>query len=276
MRLSLASAYLLLIAYAVFTLFPMYWLVITSVKDAFELSMVPPALFPQRPVSEFYNELFSLRHFGELTRNSVLVGLGTAITATFVGTLFAYGLTKLRIMGRRPRNIILLWVLTLAMFPPIILALPYFFMLSGLRLTNTVIALVVVYLTFTTPFAVWTMKGFFDEYSIDIEEAAIVDGASRWQIFLRITIPILLPAMLTVLVFCFILSWQEFLFALILTNDYQSQTVTVGVFGTISKWEISWGRIAAAGTIASVPVIALFLILRRAVVRRMTFGVVKG
>jgi multiple sugar transport system permease protein len=120
------------------------------------------------------------------------------------------------------------------------------------------------------------MKGFFDEYSIDIEEAAIVDGASRWQIFLRITIPILLPAMLTVLVFCFILSWQEFLFALILTNDYQSQTVTVGVFGTISKWEISWGRIAAAGTIASVPVIALFLILRRAVVRRMTFGVVKG
>jgi len=269
-------AYVLLTGYAIFTLFPMYWLIITSVKDAFELSMVPPTIIPVRPVAKFYNELFDLRNFSELTRNSVVVGLATSMLATFVGTLFAYGLTKLRVMGRRPKNMILLWVLTLAMFPPIILALPYFFMLSGLKLTNTVFALIIVYLTFATPFAVWTMKGFFDEYSADVEEAAMIDGATRWQIFLRIAAPILLPAMLTVLVFSFILSWQEFLFALILTNDYQAQTLTVGVFGTISKWEISWGRIAAAGTVACIPVIALFLILRRAVVRRMTFGVVKG
>jgi len=275
-RLGLGLTYVVLIGYAIFTVFPVYWLVITSVKDAFELSMVPPTLFPIKPIGDFYYELFTMRHFAELLRNSVIVGLASATIATFVGAMFAYGLSKLKLLSRRRKNIILIWILSLVMFPPITLAFPYFFMLAGAKLTNTLIGLVIVYLTFTTPFAVWTLKGFYDEYSIDIEEAAMVDGASRWQVFLRITIPVLLPAILTVLIFCFQFSWQEFLYALILTNDYRAQTVTVGVFGTISKWEISWGRIAAAGTVASVPVIVLFLILRRSVVRRMTFGVVKG
>lgn len=276
MKLGLAIVYVILIGYAVFTVFPVYWLVTTSLKDSFELSMVPPTLIPSKPISRFYEELFTMRHFAELTTNSFVVGLATAVVATFVGAIFAYGLSKLPVLGRRPKNGILLGVLSLVMFPPIILAFPYFFMLSSVGLTNTLVGLIIVYLTYTTPFAVWTMKGFYDEYPLDIEEAAFVDGASRSQVFLRITIPILLPAMLTILVFCFIFCWQEFLYALILTNDYRAQTVTVGVFGTISKWEISWGRIAAAGTVASLPVIALFLILRRSVVRRMTFGVVKG
>jgi multiple sugar transport system permease protein len=276
MRLSLGLVYVVLIVYAFFTVFPVYWLVITSVKDSFELGMVPPTLFPIKPISDFYSELFTMRHFAELLTNSIIVDLATATIATLIGAMFAYGLSKLKILSQRPKNVILVWVLSLVMFPPIILALPYFFVLSGVKLTNTLVGLIIVYLTFTTPFAVWTLKGFYDEYSIDIEEAARVDGASRWQTFLRITIPVLLPAIMTVLVFCFVFSWQEFLYALILTNDYRSQTVTVGVFGTISKWEISWGRIAAAGTVASIPVIILFLILRRSVVRRMTFGVVKG
>ena len=276
MKLGLAFVYFVLIGYAAFTLFPVYWLVITSVKDAFELSMAPPTLIPIKPISDFYTELFTMRHFAELLRSSIAVDLATAIIATFIGTIFAYGLSKLRLMSRGPRNALLLWVLALVMFPPIILAFPYFFMLSAARLTNNIVGLIIVYLTFTTPFAIWTMKGFYDEYSVEIEEAAMVDGASRLQVFLKITVPILMPAILTVLIFCFIFSWQEFLYALILTNDYRAQTLTVGVFGTISKWEISWGRIAAAGTVASIPVIALFLILRRSVVRRMTFGVVKG
>lgn len=268
--------YAVLFGYAVFTLFPYYWLLITSVKSAFELSMVPPTFIPTMPIVEFYSELFTLRHFAELLRNSIIVDFAAAAVATFVGTIFAYGLSKLRVLSRRSKNAVLLWVLSLAMFPPVILAFPYFFMLSAARLTNTMLGLIIVYLTFTIPFSVWTMKGFYDEYSTDIEEAAMVDGASRWQAFVKITIPILLPAIFTVLIFCFIFAWQEFLYALILTNDYRAQTVTVGVFGTISKWEIAWGRIAAAGTIASAPVIALCLILRRALVRRMTFGVVKG
>ncbi len=276
MKLSLGLVYLVLVAYGLFTIFPVYWLAITSVKDSFELSMVPPTLFPLKPISDFYSDLFTMRHFAELLRNSIVVDLVTATIATFVGAVFAYGLTKLKVLSRRPKNAILVWVLSLVIFPPITLAFPYFFMLSGARLTNTIAGLVIVYLTFTMPFAVWTLKGFYDEYSTDIEEAAMVDGASRWQVFLRITIPVLLPAIMTVLIFCFVFSWQEFLYALILTNDYRAQTVTVGVFGTISKWEISWGRIAAAGTVASIPVIVLFLILRRSVVRRMTFGVVKG
>jgi multiple sugar transport system permease protein len=276
MKLSVGLVYVVLIVYAFFTVFPVYWLVITSVKNSFELGMVPPTLFPIKPISDFYYELFTMRHFAELLTNSIIVDLATATIATLIGAMFAYGLSKLKILSQRPKNVILVWVLSLVMFPPIILALPYFFVLSGVKLTNTLVGLIIVYLTFTTPFAVWTLKGFYDEYSIDIEEAAMVDGASRLQTFLRITIPVLLPAIMTVLVFCFVFSWQEFLYALILTNDYRSQTVTVGVFGTISKWEISWGRIAAAGTVASIPVIILFLILRRSVVRRMTFGVVKG
>ena len=276
MRPSLGLVYVVLIAYAAFTVFPVYWLVITSVKDSFELSMVPPTLFPIKPISNFFYELFTLRHFAELLMNSVIVDLATATIATLIGAIFAYGLSKLKILSQRPKNVILVWILSLVMFPPIILAFPYFFMLSGIRLTNSLVGLIIVYLTFTTPFAVWTLKGFYDEYSTDIEEAAMVDGAGRLQVFLRITVPVLLPAIVTVLIFCFVFSWQEFLYALILTNDYRAQTVTVGVFGTISKWEISWGRIAAAGVVASIPVIIVFLILRRSVVRRMTFGVLKG
>lgn len=276
MKLRVLPIYLVLLGYAVFTLFPVYWLIITSLKSSFELGIVPPTLVPQKPILDFYTDLFVMRHFDYLLRNSIIVDLAAATIATFIGTIFAYGLTKLKGLRQRARNGILLWILSLVMFPPIILAFPYFFMLSAIHLTNNMAGLVIVYLTFTTPFAIWTMKGFYDEYSTDIEEAAMVDGASRLKVFSTITIPLLLPAIATILVFCFVFCWQEFLYALILTNDYRAQTVTVGVFGTISKWEISWGRIAAAGTIASIPVIVLFLILRRAVVRRMTFGVVKG
>jgi multiple sugar transport system permease protein len=276
MKLSIASAYAFLTVYLLFTLFPIYWLIITSTKTYGELSMIPPTLLVEKPVLDFYYGLFTTRHFAELTRNSLIVGWATSIIATFVGTMLAYGLSKLKLVKTRARNAILFWVLSLVMFPSIVLALPYFFLLTQLRLTNTLVGLSIVYMTFTMPFAIWTMKGFFDEYSTEIEEAAAIDGASRWQVFLRIAVPILLPAMATVVVFNFIFCWQEFLYALLLTNDYTSQTITVGVYGTISGYEPSWEIMAAAGVVASLPVIAVFLILRKYVTRTMSFGVVKG
>jgi len=267
--------YAVLIFYSIFTLLPLYWSVITSLKTAVELSEIPPTLIPINPTGYFYVDLFKMRHFGELIRNSIIVGSGNAVFSTIIGTFLGYGISRL-LTSRKTKDLMTILVVMFRMFPPLIMVIPYYIILSKLGLINTWFGLIIVYLTFGIPFATWTMKGFFDEFPPEVEEAALIDGCSKFGAFLRITLPLLLPSIFVVLIFTFLYSWNEFLYALILTTTYDAQTVTIGVFATVSKWEIAWSKIAAAGVLSAIPVIIFFMIIRKYIIRGMTFGVMKG
>lgn len=267
--------YSILIIYLIFTLLPLYWNFITSFKTAVELSNIPPTLFPLNPTLYFYNDLFYMRHFMELIRNSVIVSLGNAILSTLIGTILGYGISRM-ITSEKIKNVTTTLVILARMFPPLIMVIPYYVILNAIGLINTWFGLIIVYFTFGIPFATWTMKGFFDEFPPQIEEAAFIDGCSKLDTFFRITLPILIPSIFVVFIFTFLYSWNEFLYALILTTTYDSQTLTIGVFATVSKWEIAWSKIAAAGIISATPVLFFFMLIRKYLVRGITFGVIKG
>jgi ABC-type glycerol-3-phosphate transport system permease component len=267
--------YLVLITYLIFTLLPLYWNFITSFKTAVELSNIPPTLFPLNPTLYFCIDLFYMRHFMELIRNSVIVSLGNAILSTLIGTILGYGISRM-ITSEQSKSIATILVILARMFPPLIMVIPYYIILNAIGLINTWFGLITVYLTFGIPFATWTMKGFFDEFPSQIEEAAFIDGCSKFDTFFRITLPILLPSIFVVFIFTFLYSWNEFLYALILTTTYDSQTLTIGVFATVSKWEIAWSKIAAAGIISATPVLFFFILIRKYLARGITFGVIKG
>lgn len=267
--------YSILITYLIFTLSPLYWNFITSFKTAVELSNIPPTLFPLNPTLYFYSDLFYMRHFMELIRNSVIVSLGNAILSTLIGTILGYGISRM-ITSEKTKNITTTLVILARMFPPLIMVIPYYVILNAIGLINTWFGLIIIYFTFGIPFATWTMKGFFDEFPPQIEEAAFIDGCSKLDTFFRITLPILIPSIFVVFIFTFLYSWNEFLYALILTTTYDSQTLTIGVFATVSKWEIAWSKIAAAGIISATPVLFFFMLIRKYLVRGITFGVIKG
>ena len=267
--------YFILAAAVISALFPFYWTLITSFKSNVELSYSPPSAFPVNGQWDAYLDMLFKRDFTRLLINGAIVCSVTALISVSVGTFMSYSLSKLNLSRKIVSNV-LMYVLSLRMFPPMVMVLPWFVIMLTLHLVNNILALIITYVSFNMPFVVWVMKGFFEGVPKDFEEAAMIDGLSRFRAFLRITVPIVLPAIFTTMIFVFIFSWQEFLYALIFTNTPVSQTATIGVFGAISKWEIAWAKIAAAGVLASIPVIVFMLLVRKYLVRGMTFGVVKG
>jgi multiple sugar transport system permease protein len=162
------------------------------------------------------------------------------------------------------------------MFPAIVTAVPLFLMMRDLRLLNTRLALVIVYTAFNLPFVVWMMRGFFAELPRDLEEAALVDGDSRLGALWRVVLPLVAPGLAATAVFCLIVSWNEFLFALVLTQTDASMTLPVGIAGRVTQYEIKWGVMSAAGAVAIVPILVFALAVQKYLVRGLSLGAVKG
>ncbi|MCL5985601.1 MAG: carbohydrate ABC transporter permease, partial [Actinobacteria bacterium] len=165
-------------------------------------------------------------------------------------------------------------VLIVRIFPPIVTALPYFMIITRLKLYDTHISLIITYVSYSLPFVIWLMLGFFQELPRDIEKAAIVDGCSLWQRFYRITLPISLPGVAVTAIFCFIMAWNEFLFASVLTSR-NSKTVPVIISSYISDRHFDWGSMSATGSLLVIPIIIVALFTQRYLVRGLTFGAVK-
>jgi multiple sugar transport system permease protein len=162
------------------------------------------------------------------------------------------------------------------MFPAIVTAVPLFLMMRDLRLLNTRLALVIVYTSFNLPFVVWMMRGFFAELPRELEEAAMVDGDSRLGALWRVVLPLVAPGLAATAVFCLIVSWNEFLFALVLTQTDDAMTLPVGIAGRVTQYEIKWGVMSAAGTVAIVPILVFALAVQKYLVRGLSLGAVKG
>ena len=253
--------------------FPLYWLIATSLKSKPELYQ-SITLFPQHPTLNSYASVLFDRGFWVLLKNSVIVCAATVLVTLAVGLVITYPITRLTVPPQL-RVGVLNWALSLRFLPPVAVVVPYFAIVRTLQIYNQPIALIAIYSLFNLPFAIWMLKGFLAEIPIELEEAALIDGANRWTAFRQVLLPLATPGLLAAATIVFTFAWSEFLFALILTATPQSQTFPVGVQGLVTQFEIIWNDMAASGVIAmSVPLI-LMGVARKYMVAGLTFGVIR-
>ena len=252
--------------------FPFYWGIVASLTPEATLFR-EPSLWPTRVILDHYRALFDERDFWVPIRNSLIVAGTTTLLCIAVGSLAAYALARLEFRGK---TTILSLILAVTMFPQISIVSPLYLLLRALGLIDTYPGLILPYLTFAMPLAVWLLVGFFRQLPLDLDEAALVDGATRWQSFTRVILPVSVPALATTAILTFIYCWNEFLFALSFTLGPERQTVPVAIALFRGQYQVPWGQILAAAVVATVPVATLVLIAQRRIVQGLTAGAVKG
>ncbi|HEY8410209.1 MAG TPA: carbohydrate ABC transporter permease [Pyrinomonadaceae bacterium] len=265
----------LLVLALVAALAPVYWMITISLKTEIDQFAIPPKWFAFTPTLQHYYDAFVTRSFAQYLLTSAIVAVVSTACALVIGTLAAYALARFRLPYNLDRKLAL-WILSTRMFPAIVTAVPLFLMMRDLRLLNTKLALIVVYTGFNLPFVVWMMRGFFAEVPRDLEEAALVDGDSRLGALVRVVLPLVTPGLAATAVFCLIVCWNEFLFALVLTQTDAAMTLPVGIAGRVTQYEIKWGVMSAAGVVAMVPILIFALAMQRYLVRGLSLGAVKG
>jgi multiple sugar transport system permease protein len=265
-------AHLVMIVFLVLIVFPLYWMLITSVKPGGEVLGPPATFWPREFTLANYAEAFRLDVFPGIVNSFVAALISTAL-AVAIGTLAAYGLERYRFRGR---NDTAFFILSQRMMPPIAVAIPFFLLFLQLRLTDTIVALIIAYLVFNLPIAVWLMRPFVRDVPVEMEQAALVDGYTPLRVFRKITLPLLKAGIATTSIFVFIFAWNEFLFALILTRtNALTLPVALASLGG-NPYGIEWARIMAVSVIAVVPVLVLYAFILRFLVKGMKFGGVKG
>lgn len=252
--------------------FPFWWAVVASVSPEATL-FERPSLWPREVALEHYRALFEVRDFWVPIRNSLVVAGATTVFCVTVGSFAAYAIARLRFRGKAP---ILGFILAVTMFPQISIVSPLYLLLRTLGLINTYPGLVLPYLTFAMPLTVWLLVAFFRQLPGDLEDAALVDGASRWQAFTKVMLPLAAPGLATTGILTFIYCWNEFLFALSFTLGPERQTVPVAIALFRGQYQVPWGQIMAAAVVATFPVAALVLAFQRRIVQGLTAGAVKG
>ena len=252
--------------------FPFYWAIVASLTPAATL-FDRPSLWPTEIVLDHYRALFDERDFWLPIRNSLVVAAATTLFCVTVGAFAAYAIARLQFRGKTP---VLAFILAVTMFPQISIVSPLYLLLRGLGLINTYPGLVLPYLTFAMPLTVWLLVGFFRQLPGDLEEAALVDGATRWQAFTRVLLPLAAPGLATTGILTFIYCWNEFIFALSFTLGAERQTVPVAIALFRGRYQVPWGQIVAAAVVATAPVALLVLAFQRRIVQGLTAGAVKG
>ena len=252
--------------------FPLYWALVASLTPEAAL-FSEPSLWPRNPMLGHYRALFATRDFWTPMRNSLVVAGATTLFCVTVGALAAYALARLEFRGKA---LILGFILAVSMFPQISIVSPLYLLLREMRLINTYPGLIMPYMTFAMPLTVWLLVGYFRQLPKDLEEAALVDGASRLKAFTTIIIPLAMPGLATTAILAFIYCWNEFLFALSFTLGPERQTVPVAIALFRGEYQVPWGEILAASVLATAPVAAMVLLFQRRIVQGLTSGAVKG
>lgn len=273
-RLTRIATTMLLAAIGFIFVFPLFYLVSTSLKTKADLFAPVQTLWPPDPTFQSYYSVLVTRGFSGLLVNSVIVGLSATVVSICVAFAICYPITRLPAPPRL-RSFVLNWSLSLRFLPPVAVVIPYFAIVRAIGLYNQLPALILVYSIFNLPLAIWMLRGFLDEIPLEIEEAALVDGASRWYAFRTILLPLSRTGILAVAIIVFAFDWAEFLFAFILTATPRAMTFPVGVQGLVTQFEIIWNDMAAGGVIAIIIPLSLMLVARRHVMTGLTFGVIR-
>ncbi|MEW6409626.1 MAG: carbohydrate ABC transporter permease [Nitrospirota bacterium] len=264
--------YVLLILVVIYCSGPLLWQFITSLKPDSELTRIPP-VFPESLTIRHYISIFEGHPFLRIILNSAIVASFTTISSLIIGSLCAFGLAKLKV---RYKALILGFVLSVSMFPPIATVSPLYIIIRALGLRDTWWSLIITYTTFSLPLSIWILTNFFREIPDEIYLAARVDGCSPFQVFYRIMFPLSAPGIFTTAILVFIFSWNEFLFALTFTSTPASRTIPVGIALFPGLHEIPWGDIAAASVVVTIPLIILVFAFQRRIIEGLTAGAVKG
>jgi multiple sugar transport system permease protein len=257
----------------IFCLFPFYWLINTSLKTGADLST--GKIYPPHPNLDNYSSIFRNSDFTDALRNSAIISFTTTAIALVIGSFAAYALARLRF----PMKFLLLGViLSISTFPPIAIAAPVFKLWTDLGLYNTYLGLILPDLTFTLPLTIYILTSFFRDIPRELEEAALVDGATYFQSFSKVVLPLAAPGLVTAGLLAFIFVWNEFLFAITLTSSASVRPVPAAIafFTGSSQFEIPLGTISAASVVVTVPLIMLVLIFQKRIVAGLTAGAVKG
>jgi ABC-type glycerol-3-phosphate transport system permease component len=262
-----------LAALAIFCLFPFAWIVATSLKDLSETFRIPPTWFPQRLSLENFVKIWTIQSFGRYFFNSLVVAGATTLLSIVLASLAGYGFSRFKLPGGRA---MMVGVLTAQMFPGIVLLIPYFTIASRVQMLNTYPVLILAYTSFSLPFCIWMMKGFFDGIPTELDEAAVLDGCTSLGAFLRVVLPLSLPGVVATAIFSFLVAWNEYLFAVVLATRESMYVVTVGIASNIGQFRIQWNELMAGAVLATIPTIILYALLERHLVRGLSAGAVKG
>lgn len=267
------AVYVLLALLASLVLIPVLWMVSTAFKSYGETIAKPPRWIPQQISFEAFGRLWSEYPFGTYFKNSFVIVLFSMAVSVFASCLAGYGLTRFRFRGR---NSLMTFILVTQMFPSVMLLVPFYSIIGKMHLLDTHLGLILVYISFTVPFCTWTMLGFFRALPLDLDEAARIDGCNSWQCFGRIILPLTLPGIASTSIYAFITSWNEYMFAFILTSRLEMKTLSVGIAEMNGFQQVRWNDMMAASLMASLPLILLFVCLQKYFVSGLTSGAVKS
>lgn len=265
--------YLLVAAILFYTVFPFYWAIVSSLKSG--SALFEAELLPWDPTFENYAAVFRDQPFARTIANSLIVATLATVLSLLLAASAAFALGRIRFRGR---TTVLLAILSVSMFPQVAVLSGMFELVRGLGLYNSLAGLVLSYLILTLPFTTWVLTAFMRELPAELEEAAIVDGASSWRILVGIFLPLMAPSLAATGLLAFILAWNEFLFALTFTLSPEQRTVPVAIalISGASAYELPWGRVMAASVIVTLPLVALVMLLQRRIVAGLTAGAIKG
>ncbi|RKX84989.1 MAG: carbohydrate ABC transporter permease [Spirochaetes bacterium] len=267
------SSAIVLFIYFLIVLFPIYWMFITGIKTPDEIYTPQPTYFPKHPTTANFVSIFTTRPYIRYTINSLTIALGATFTCIVFGTLAAYGFSRYRFKGNRSLRFLFL---ASRIFPPISLIVPFFIVIGWLHLYNTLLAQIIINTYMWLPFYVWINIGFFDSIPHELEQAAQIDGCSRFQTFFKIAFPLSLPGIAATSIITFLGTWNEFLYNLILAPTERAKNLSVGASDFIADMFISWNQMGAGALITCIPAIIFVIFFQKYIVQGLTAGAVKG
>lgn len=267
-----AISHIYLILLTIIAIFPLLWIVISSIKGKGELTGNPTAILPKTVTMDYFKHVISDLKFYVNIQNSVFIALTTTLIAIVVASLAAYGIVR---FFPKLGSIMSKALVTTYIFPPILLAIPYSMVMAKIGLTNTRIGLIILYLSFSIPYAVWLLVGFFKSVPIGIEEAAMIDGANKLVTFVQVVMPLVAPGIVATAIYTFINAWNEFLYSLILINDTGKMTVAVALRSLDGAEILDWGDMMAASVLVVIPSVIFFCLIQNKIAGGLSEGSVK-
>lgn len=265
--------YILLAVVIVIALFPVYWMINTSFKTDTEIYLKTPTFFPKNFVTDAYYELFTETPFLQCIWNSTYVSVIVSVLTIFFSMLASYSITRLNVKGSK---VISKCVLYTYLVPRNLLFVPLFMLISAIGMSGTTGSLILVYPTFTIPYAMWMMIAYFKTVPMELEEAALIDGCSRWQVMFRIFFPLTIPGIVSTFIFCFTMSWNDYLYALIMITDSANKTFPLMLTSLMIDDVFAWGPLMAGSVLSCVPVLILYSVSSTKITGGLTAGAVKS
>ncbi len=261
---------LIVITFLIWNLFPILWVVITSIKPDRDVMTIPPRI-QFKPTLEHYKFVLRRGNFLKYFLNSLIIAASSTCFSLFIGATAAYGFARYRFRYKRKMFLI---ILASRMIPPVSLVVPLFFLMRALRLLGTYWSMIIAHATFILPLSIWMMRSFFEDVPIEIEEQAMIDGCNRLQTMWFITLRLAVPGLAAVTLLSIIQSWNEFMFALVLTGGHL-RTLTVAISGFLGDVVVFYGRVTAASTLVMLPMLILGIVIQKNLIRGLTMGALK-